>query len=106
MPEKKPEVHEEVATVEITEKQMLSMRYQEVVNEAIEEALDEQPYFYRPYEKHTDAQLDEELEKCTSDCVAAKLKNEKPEPQIEGRRRDINREKRIRSGEIPPQDAA
>ena len=88
---------EEIAIVELTLEQTLEMRYDEVVGTAIEEALDADPQFYRPFEKLKDQALTYEKEKCDAACVTAKLKNEKPNPKIDGTRRDIKREQAIRA---------
>lgn len=88
---------EEIAIVELTLPQVLEMRLDEAVGPAIEEALDEDPQFYRPFEKKTEKELKFEGEKCDAACVIAKMKNETPDPQIEATRRDINREKRLRA---------
>ena len=91
------DTNEEVAIVELTLAQVLEMRLDEAVGPAIEEGLDADPTFYRPFEKKTEAELQFESEKCDAACVIAKMKQEKPDPQIEATRRDINREKRLRT---------
>lgn len=96
------ETHEEIAEVDLTLEQVLHMRFDEVVGPAIEEGLDNDPFFYRPFKDKSDADLQFEAEKCDAACVTAALKNEKPDPKIDGARRDINRERKIRSGEIDP----
>lgn len=96
MATEKTDTNEEVAIVELTLAQALEMRLDEAVGPAIEEALDADPRFYRPFEKKTEEELQFESEKCDAACVIAKMKQEKPDPQIEATRRDINREKRLR----------
>ncbi len=96
------ETNDEIAEVDLTLEQALHMRYDEVVGPAIEEGLDNDPFFYRPFKDKSDAELQFEAEKCDAACVTAALKNEKPDPKIDGARRDINRERKIRSGEIDP----
>lgn len=96
--------NEEVAIVELTLPQLLEMRFDDAVGQAIEDALDNDPFYYRPYEKKPDKWLIEEIEKCDAACVTAKILNEKPDPKIDGKRRDIAREQKIRSGEIKPED--
>lgn len=98
------QMYEEIAVVEVTLEQMLSVRYEATVNEAIEEALDEQPYFYRPFQKKTDKQLEDILAECQAACVTAKLTNEKPDLKIDCKRRDAEREQKIRNGTIPPEE--
>jgi hypothetical protein len=98
------DTNEEVAIVELTLPQLLEMRYDDAVGQAIEDALNNDPFYYRPYEKKSDKWLVEEIKKCDAACVTAKILNEKPDPKIDGKRRDIAREQKIRSGEIKPED--
>ena len=92
-----PKIAEETAEIELTLEQALEMRLDEAVGPAIEEALDRDPTFYRPFKDKSDADLTFEDEKCSAACVIAKMKNEAPDPQIEATRRDIVREKKLRA---------
>lgn len=94
-----PNVAEETAEIELTLEQALEMRLDEAVGPAIEEALDKDPTFYRPFEKKTAEELTFEDEKCSAACVIAKMKNEAPDPQIEATRRDVAREKKLRAAQ-------
>lgn len=96
------ETYDEIAEVDLTLEQALHMRYDEVVGPVIEESFDNDPFFYRPFKDKNDEELKFEAEKCDAARVTAALKNEKPDPKIDGARRDINRERKIRSGEIDP----
>lgn len=88
---------EEVAIVELTLEQVLEMRMDEVVGPAIEEGLDNDPEFYRPFKDKSEKDLQFEREKCDALCVAAALKNETPERKIDATRRDIKREQELRT---------